>query len=231
MCRATRFAAGRGLLAAALLVLVMPAVRGQPPDSKDLEETVRKKAEAEVERALRRAGIAKKADDKDTREIDPIGGIDQVVLEGKAKKVVIKSIDGAAAVTCADDFEVEEIEIVALGGVANVKLTLAKNARLKKLVIGKLDGAAELDCTGLAVQDVEVGSVTGVGHLKLKTAENVTVEQIDGAGSVAVERCKDFTVKQGVGGVGSVDVNYYGTARCEGDAVTTIRLNKIDPPK
>jgi RNA polymerase sigma factor (sigma-70 family) len=170
-------------------------------------------------------------DDKDVRVIDSIEGADLITLEGKVKKLRIKSISGASQITCAADFEAEEIEINGVEGAALIRLKLADKAKVKKLVIGTIQGAGQLDCSELDVEAVQIKSIDGAALLKFGKAISIDIGEINGAGSVTVQQCKDFIVQQEIAAAGSVDVGYYGTVKCDAGEAASVQLKKIDPPK
>jgi RNA polymerase sigma factor (sigma-70 family) len=169
---------------------------GQPGDKKGAKQAADQPKKEDPKKDEKKKNEPKKDEpkkDDDVRVLENIGGIDQVTLEGKAKKLLIKSIGAGAKVDCGN-LDVEEIEIETLSGVAQVALKLPDKARLKKLTIGKLEGGAKLDCSQLDVAAITIGNVSGVAQPTLQSTGDITIKSVAAGAKVTVTRCRNLTV-------------------------------------
>lgn len=219
-----------GLLAMSAL-LISPTVAKPvliPQEKKDdrKEPSGQQKEAGKKDEPKKVEGQDKQGAAAEDRVIESVDGIDTLMLEGKVRKLTIKSIAGAAQVNCGN-LEAEEIEIDSIDGVAMVNLKLA-NGKLKKLVIGKVNGASKLDCSMLEVDAIDIKEIDGAGEVNLKAKGNVAVGSMSGVAKLIVSECQDFIVAAPLEAVASVEAQYRGTAKCEGGLTAQIKLTKID---
>ena len=117
-------------------------------------------------------------------------------------------------------------------------------------MLGTLDGVSKIDASMLEVDAIEIkdikgagvrkftsggnitiGTVNGTVKLELKAKGNITIASMAGAANATVSDCQDFVVAAPLEGVSSVTANYRGTAKCEGNIASRIKLTKLETPK
>ena len=172
---------------------------------------------------------AKKDEPKkeDARVLDTVGGSDEVTLEGKSQKLLIKSITGSAKVDCGK-LDVEEIEIEMLAGSPEITLKLPDKAKLKKLIIRNMNGSPKLNAAELDVAQIEIGTASGSPELKLQASGDITIKSASGSPKITITHCRNVTVGS-VSGSPAISASYFGNA--EVPEKSNINLKKIEPPK